>query len=59
MPMRAVVRAADSKIKLSLIVQLSLPADGAIVMALPVKFLKWLAERVLFLFGIAAEVPAE
>ena len=45
--------------KLSLIVQLSLPADAAIVIALAVKFLKWLWKRVLFLFGIAAEVPAE
>ena len=44
---------------LPLIVQLSLPADGVIVIPLPVKLLNWLFEITLFLFGIAAEVPAE
>src|SRR2546430_8616370 len=58
-PVRAVVRAADSKIVLPLIVQLSLPADGVIVMPLPVKLLNELLEMTLFLFGIAADVPAE
>ena len=59
MPVRAVARAADSKMVLPLIVQLSLPADGDMVMALPVKLSNWLSEMTLFLFGIAAEVPAE
>src|SRR5436190_4146582 len=55
-PVRAVARAADSKIVFPLMVQLSLPADGVIVIPLPVKLLNWLLETVLFLFGIAAEV---
>ena len=57
-PVNAVVRAADSKIVFPVIVQLSFPVDVE-VMPLVVKLLSWLLEMVLFLFGMAADVPAE